>query len=241
MDLTRDFIEKIEEMTAPTIEEIDGHYYTNKNLHHITQPKAAPLYIKTLTSLIAYLQDNRDILPLNELIINVVDDRHIVVYSSLDSDMKRDIFLQVDADTPELYLNDFMDREEFNIMLQANFVDAHDRANVLSVIGSMKMDNSVQVDDDGVTQTVSSSSGVVLVKEEKIPNPVTLAPFRTFSEIEQPKSSFVLRVNDRGRVGLFEADGGAWRNTAMLRIKEYLDNHLNEGKTGEEKLFSIIA
>ena len=35
-----------------------------------------------------------------------------------------------------------MDREEFNIMLQANFVDAHDRAKVLSVIGSMKMDNS---------------------------------------------------------------------------------------------------
>ena len=69
----------------------------------------------------------------------------------------------------------------------------------------------------------------------------TLAPFRTFSEIEQPESSFVLRVNDRGRVGLFEADGGAWRNTAMLRIKEYLDNHLNEGKTREEKLFSIIA
>ena len=103
------------------------------------------------------------------------------------------------------------------------------------------MDNSVQVDDDGVTQTVSSASGVVLVKEEKIPNPVTLAPFRTFSEIEQPESSFVLRVNDRGRVGLFEADGGSWRNTAMLRIKEYLDNHLNEGKTGEEKLFSIIA
>ena len=27
MDLTREFIEKIEEMTAPTIEEIDGHYY----------------------------------------------------------------------------------------------------------------------------------------------------------------------------------------------------------------------
>lgn len=31
MDLTREFIEKIEEMTEPCIDEVDGHTYSDKN------------------------------------------------------------------------------------------------------------------------------------------------------------------------------------------------------------------
>ena len=47
-----------------------------------------------------------------------------------------------------------------------------------------------------------------------------------FREIEQPESEFLLRtcLDDKNipRVALFEADGGAWRITAMRRIAEYI-------------------
>lgn len=96
-------------------------------------------------------------------------------------------------------------------MLQARFADVADRADVLRSIGKMRYENEVKMEDDGVTQTVASKAGVALVREDQIPNPVRLAPFRTFTEIEQPISPFILRVDDKCNVGLFEADGGGVR------------------------------
>lgn len=241
MDLTRDFLEKIEEMTAPCIDEVDGHTYSDKNLNLIAEPVAEPIEATTLTSLIDYLQDNRDGLDPGKIIIHVRAHNHVRVRSNLNKDMERSVYISARAQTPSLILDEFMDREAFNIMLQSNFVNNHDRAKVLSAIGKMRMDNSVKMEDDGITQKVSSSAGVVLVKEETIPNPVLLAPYRTFIEIDQPVSSFVLRVNNHGEVGLFEADGGAWKSEAMQGIKDYLDDYLNDGKTGKEKQYSIIA
>lgn len=82
--------------------------------------------------------------------------------------------------------------------------------------------------DDGVTQTVTAKQGVAFVQEVAVPNPVTLAPYRSFPEISQVESEFVLRVR-AGRsegelptIALFEADGGRWQLEAVRRVKDYL-------------------
>jgi hypothetical protein len=63
-----------------------------------------------------------------------------------------------------------------------------------------------------------------------VPNPVRLAPFRTFRDVfEQPESAFVLRVKKTPtlpEVGLFEADGGEWRLTAIDRVRAWLVGRL---------------
>jgi len=62
-------------------------------------------------------------------------------------------------------------------------------------------------------------------------NPIRLRPYRTFREIEQPASLFVLRLQ-KGRDGelpraaLFEADGGQWKLEACQAIKHWLDMEL---------------
>jgi len=55
---------------------------------------------------------------------------------------------------------------------------------------------------------------------------VMLTPYRTFLEVEQPTSEFLLRLNDEGEVGLFEADGGMWALTAKDRIAAYFEEKL---------------
>ena len=35
--------------------------------------------------------------------------------------------------------------------------------------------------------------------------------FRTFLEVEQPESEFLLRVDPDEGIGFFEADGGIWK------------------------------
>ena len=64
-----------------------------------------------------------------------------------------------------------------------------------------------------------------------LPNPVTLRPFRTFTEVEQPASSFVFRAKQKDggmEFMLVEADGGAWRGEAMRNIKEYMQKAIPE-------------
>ena len=53
-----------------------------------------------------------------------------------------------------------------------------------------------------------------------------LKPFRTFLEVAQPESEFILRVNDKGNIGLFEADGGVWKLEAKRNIAAYFEKEL---------------
>lgn len=54
-----------------------------------------------------------------------------------------------------------------------------------------------------------------------------LRPYRTFQEVEQPESIFLIRVSDRG-ISFIEADGGMWRLTARETIKKYLESRLEQ-------------
>ena len=79
--------------------------------------------------------------------------------------------------------------------------------------------------DDGVSQTVQAKKGIASVENVVLPNPVTLRPYRTFVEVEQPASKFVFRARDDDGMEfmLVEADGGAWRGEAMKNIKTFLE------------------
>lgn len=65
-----------------------------------------------------------------------------------------------------------------------------------------------------------------------VPNPVTLRPYRTFLEVEQPESKFIFRIRE-GSDGqpmfkLVEADAGLWKYEAVDAIKKYLTENLPE-------------
>lgn len=58
-------------------------------------------------------------------------------------------------------------------------------------------------------------------------NPIRkLKPYRTFNEVDQPESEFLLRLSEGGGVALYEADGGAWKLQARRNVAEYLKNAL---------------
>jgi hypothetical protein len=55
---------------------------------------------------------------------------------------------------------------------------------------------------------------------------VSLKPFRTFLEVEQPESNFLLRVGERIKIGLLEADGKKWVLDAKENIAGYFAREL---------------
>ncbi len=160
------------------------------------------------------------------------------VVSEVSDEMLRDEFLSVRADLPDRFpFGSYMDLEQFNILLQARFLDTEDRAKLLALTGNV-VDESVKTyGDDGVSQQATVKSGVTSVASVKVPNPVVLKPFRTFAEAEQPESKFIFRMRkdeDGVTAALIEADGGAWKVQAIKNIANYLEDKLSEFLTDEQ-------
>jgi hypothetical protein len=198
-------------------------------------PRPAELVTTTLTALVDYikLKIDEDFI-FSKLLVHVISPGEVGLYSELRNDGDRECYMICKALTPNnVRYNNFLDTESFNIMLQSSFVDNHDKALLLKVTGCIKEDAIKAVSDDGVSQAATIKTGVASVADVKVPNPVSLAPYRTFPEIKQPESKFIFRMQSGPKAALYEADGGAWRNEAMNRIKEYLQDMLAEVKDVE--------
>jgi hypothetical protein len=161
-------------------------------------------------------------------LIHIESPTEVRVLSTFNRDKRRNILVQAEALLPTIPFKNFISVEEFIILLQSCFVQSVDRDTLLKVVGNIKEDNVKTTGDDGISQSVTAKTGITAVADVKLPNPVTLKPFRTFVEISQPTCSFVFRMQDGPRAALFEADGGAWKLQAMADIKEYLTKSLEQ-------------
>jgi len=226
--MLKEALEYLISLRKPEVIEIDGQKYTTDSLYHVTHPSPEAIEITTLSGLVDYIKVNVDELDRNNLMIHVCSPKTVKLYSALKEDAERDCFVVCNALTPDISFNCFCDTEKFIIMLQSCFVPNDDLVALLKVVGNIKEENVRQVGDDGISQEVTIKAGIARVANVIVPNPVKLAPYRTFPEVEQPVSKFVFRMQDGPRCALFEADGGMWRNHAMKNIKEYLKAELRD-------------
>jgi hypothetical protein len=212
--------------------EINGQIYSDKPLHAIHAPVAEPLVVRNLSGLVEYVLKNYDNQP--PMLIHVESPTRVNVYSTYTRDKLRNHYVKAEAQLPDIPFRRFVDVEAFNIILQSCFVPNEDRAKLLAVVGNIQEENVVTVGDSGIAQQVTAKTGVATVGNVIVPNPVSLKPFRTFVEVEQPESLFVFRMQKGPEAALFEADGGAWKLEAIIRIREYLDKALAEQIASEK-------
>lgn len=160
--------------------------------------------------------------------VRVIDPKHVEVLTPLHGYYKeRDVVARCTALTPKIRFGDFLGVEEFQIMVQSMFADSVNRALVLQLSGSLRREQSTQTADDGVSQKVTINRGVATADDVIVKNPVTLKPLRTFYEVEQPDSPFILRFNEDAEAALFEGDGGAWQLRAVENVRAWLSDKLS--------------
>lgn len=229
--MIKDAINRLLELAEPQIIDVEGRQYASKGIIPIHRPGPSPLKLDTLTGLKDYLEANRDELDKEGLMLHVSDFGSVNLLSSLGERWNdRSVYAQANAYQNPFRFGFWIEHEEFMIQLQCMFVQDERMAAVLSTIGNIVDENIQNNSDDGVTQKVTVRTGVSMVSSVSIVNPVTLRPFRTFLEIEQPASPFVLRMRSSKPEGvycaLFEADGGQWKNEAMMSIKKWLRDNV---------------
>ena len=225
-------IEYIVGLSAPIINEIEGETYSDKPLNRISYvPRASSIEMNTLSSLVDYIKSGVD--SFGSMIIHVQSPTLVSMYSALDVEREREYAVHVKAQLPSFAFGQFQDHESFCIGIQSKCIDDPDtdKAILLKFAGTVEAGSVSEYGDDGITQKATVKTGIASKGDALVPSPVTLKPFRTFVEVEQPISSFIFRMKEdkynKGiQCALFEADGGAWKISATEAIKAYLVKEL---------------
>lgn len=204
--------------------EINGKTYANKNLTRYDKaPKADPISASTLTALLDYINSCNQEFGGN-MIIHIVSPTKVKLMSVLNKERERETLFETEAHVSGFRYDQWYDQENFMIALQSNFQLNGDLEAVMKLAGNVEKKNDQTFTDDGRTQVATMNVGIASKADVIVPNPVTLVPYRTFQEVEQPASEFVFRIGDKEvpAFKIVEAEGGIWKNEAIYNIKNYL-------------------
>lgn len=227
--IDRSFIEKIESMAAPAVVETSKGIFSKERLFRVENKTVDTLMLSTLSGLVAMIKKECEKY-MSPLYVRIGSPQKVDVFSGLiDFDEIRDFPFAAEAVLPEFHFDKYYTVESMIIALKSRFEPTDDREYLVRLLGNITDNQSVQTKDDGITQSATVRSGIQLVDKQEIKPIVKLKPYRTFLEVEQPESDFLIRLKD-GQAALFEADGGAWRNQAMANIGNYLRKKLEGTK-----------
>ena len=214
---------------------IHGDTYSDRELvrinPHIDRP--TNLSVSGLDSIVKLVRNELDMFDNLPLFIRVDGARKVTVFSTYDDEMDRDSLYEASCDVPD-FREGFREQENAIIELRSKFAPGDGVDYLLDLISRINKENGVTTKDNGVSQEVEARTGISLKQMVQVKPRVKLRPYRTFLEVEQPESEFILRLDNDGDVGLFEADGGMWKMQAKASIVSYFEANLadeiNAGK-----------
>lgn len=226
--MLKEAIEKITELAQIQTFNIDGHTYASDRLNRIDPPVDRPKSIPVtgLDSICKLIREELGKVG-TTVFIQVEEHDTVRVFTTFLDDFSRNDLYQSKADVPGIK-SGYREHETALIELRSLFMPNDGTQYLLDLLSKMSKDNSVSSSDNGVTQTVEMRQGIALKSNAKVNPRVSLKPFRTFLEVDQPESEFLLRIDEDGRIGLFEADGGVWKLEAKQNISKYFENQLKD-------------
>lgn len=227
--MLKEAIEKIVSLAEGQTYQINGETYSDRPLHHIPEytytPQQVDVYSLDAVVNIIHAEIDKNLTP---LFVNIESYKSVEVFTTFNNtNCKRDVLYSAKSSVPEPRMG-WNDYESAMISLRSQYVQDEEIAYVLQLLSKITDENSVSSTDNGVTQTVEARAGISLAQKMVVRPRVTLRPYRTFLEVEQPAGEFLLRLREGGQIGLFEADGGMWKLAAKKNIQGYLLSHIHQ-------------
>ena len=172
---------------------INGDTYSDRDLvriePHVYRPQQVG--VNGLDSIVKLLKKELELFESVPLFIRVDGARKVSVFSSLDRYMRRDSLYEASCDVPG-FTDGFRDHEKAIIELRSKFAPSSGVEYLLDLISRISKENGVTTKDNGVSQEVEARTGISLKQMVQIKPRVSMRPYRTFLEVEQPESEFIL-------------------------------------------------
>lgn len=237
MSTDSDSISKILSLAPPNIHTVGQLEFTDKKLDLIYPPAPKAVDCSTLQGLVdLFAHDLDDVMP-DKVLVHITSPTTVELISKDSDDYgRRRVWVKAAFPGYEGFkFGTWLNPENFIIMAQQGFqrvkiekddgTFAKDLDYVLSIASKISAEQTTEHEDDGIAQRVALKQGVVLKTDAKLQPLVQLAPYRTFSEIDQVVSQFVFRArisDDSVHLALFEGDGGRWKLGAVEAIRVWL-------------------
>ena len=243
--MLKEFIEHIQKTTQPQIVEIDGRTFAVSNEGGYTELRPTidhPNFL-TLHSLDALVKLVRTEASRAETPIYITIPDHLTVRCFGRPQPGAQFFRQgyyeaTATDVPGWGEKVQLGFNEAQIAMRTRFQETTDTIYALKLLSDICCGAKVVYNDNGIATTVTTQKGVALQSNEQIRPIITLKPYRTFQEVEQPESIFLIRVNERG-ITFTEADGGMWKLKARQTVKAFLEEQLAEEVAGNSVYIAL--
>lgn len=237
--MLKEAIEKIVSLAAPTIREIEGATFSITSNGDITQIRPVidhptMLELRSLDSMVKMIKTEagKRVLPLYITIPSHMEAKCFAQSNPAERGYRQTFYQASATDVPGWEERTQLSFDEAIIALRTRFQKTADTDYALKLLSEITTGAHVTYNDTGVATTVVTQKGVSLQGSETIRPIVSLRPYRTFQEVDQPASEFLIRINERG-ILFIEADGGMWKLKARETIKAYFEDKLSaEIETG---------
>jgi len=229
-----DAINRLIELQPKIATDNDQRQFIDPKFREILLPdytSPEPIGFLTLSGLIRFIKE--DLADRKDLcFVHVYSDREVFLYGSINPDNfnKRFCYAKAENKISGFQFSSHQspywhDLEAFIIQLQGLFVKTESIDNMISMLGHLANETILEKKDDGFSQQINIKTGITTKSQIKVENPIELQPYRTFREVAQPASNFILRLKNKDgfSCALFEGDGGAWRLQAIKNITEHLE------------------
>lgn len=225
-------IEKIQELCAPNLFQIDGNNFLADKAGGYTEVKpdlemVENIHLSSLDAMVAFVKTeavkNHD-----AVYITIPDHKTVKCFTHPYTGlrMNREYLYTADAtDVPGWGEKVTLPFEEAIIALRTRFQPTNDTEYALKLLSDITTGSKVTFNDNGVATSVVTKRGIDLQSNTTIRPIISLRPYRTFQEVDQPASEFLIRINERN-ITFIEADGGMWKLAARNTVKAYLEQAL---------------
>lgn len=230
--MLKEAIEHIQKTAQPIIKEVGGSTFVidasglpEEIIPTVYGPKVLELHsLDALVKLIRTEAVKFD----TPLYITIPDHLTVRCFGQPDGSIQyhRQVYYEAKAtDVPGWGTEASVGFEEAQIALRTRFQETVDTSYALKLLSDITTGAKIVYNDNGIATTITTQKGVSIQGNESIRPIITLRPYRTFQEVEQPESTFLIRVNERG-ITFTEADGGMWKLAARQTIKTCLEEKL---------------
>ena len=225
----RDAINRIVELANPAVEVGDGFSYLvskdGSSYKHIKPELDIPqeLCVDSLSALVAVIKNeiaNEE----HPLYVFARSCDHVLCTTPIREEYRKQRLTRFTAtatDVPGWESDKKLSFTDALIALRTRFQPSADTDYLLRLLSDISNGAKVTFTDNGMASTIVSSKGVALQENAIIKPIVSLKPYRTFQEVEQPEGKFHIRISENG-IRFIEADGGMWKLTARQTVRDYL-------------------
>lgn len=232
--MLKEAIEKIVELASPvTFKTDDGSILSDVDLKKYEEPQHLQplLEVNSINALVNLVKSEATIKYSDrKIFIEIAKYNQIICYlDSNDGERNvRNILYEANEVDVAGAPRGWIDYQSAMIKLKAQFQDTEDKVYLINLLSKIDVENGVHTEDNGMSQSVTVRTGIAAKGIENVKSICNLKPYRTFMEVEQPSSDFLIRINDNQEISFIEADGGMWKLAAKQTIKAYIENALKD-------------